>query len=66
MTNKEQVLQSLRSNTEGCETNGFKIVYLDNARLSDVSEHQFRSCLAQLSKDGLYKIVDGYAWVKLK
>lgn len=66
MTTKEKVLQSLRANTEGCESGGFKMVYLDNARLSDVSEYEFRSALAQLSKDGLYKVIDGYAFGEIK
>jgi hypothetical protein len=74
MTKTEQVLQALREHYESDETgkDGSKwgLIYLDNAwaALEGMSANQFRSHLAQLSKQGLYKVVDGYAWgcVKLE
>lgn len=62
-----RVLISLRSKaecwdgkSEWCE------VYLDNARIDDINEKQFRACLASLSQRGQYKIIDGWAWGNVK
>ena len=63
---KLDVLCSLRNNVEGNNENGWKMVYLDNARPKDMNDKQFRGCLAALSKMGVYKVVDGYAWGKVK
>lgn len=37
-------------------------VYLDNARLPDMSKASFQAYLAVLSKAGLYEIEDSYAF----
>jgi hypothetical protein len=63
MTN--EVLAALRAKVEYFEGD-FGMVYLDNARPAGMSDKTFRSCLAQLSKQGLYKVVDGYAFGKVK
>lgn len=66
MTTTQQVLNNLRASMEGSTSkDGFVMVYLDNAR-KGMQEHQFRACLAQLSKEGKYRVVDGYAWGEVK
>jgi len=68
--NKDRVLEGLRANVENYSTTAdgsrWGCVYLDNARPSGMSVASFRSCLAQLSKEGLYKVVDGYAFGDVK
>ena len=59
------VLQALRANAEYSE-NGWLVVYLDNARPAGMSDKVFRAALAQLSKRELYKVIDGFAWGKVK
>lgn len=66
MTNAEQVLSALRNNSEGCTENGWKDIYLDNAIPTGMNDKVFRAALATLSKQGLYKVVDGYAWGRVK
>lgn len=62
----QKLLQNLRASMEGqADKDGFVNVYLDNAR-QGMSVHQFRANLAVLSKLGLYKVVDGYAWGAVK
>jgi hypothetical protein len=61
MSKKDVVLHALRSKAEYAEGD-WGTVYLDNARPSGMSDKSFRSYLAALSKEGLYKVVDGYAW----
>lgn len=62
----EKLLQNLRNSMEGeADKNGFVNVYLDNAR-HGMNIHQFRANLAVLSKLGLYKVIDGYAWGAVK
>lgn len=58
----KEVLEALRANVEYSDDDVWGTVYLDNARPSGMSEKSFRSYLAALSKDGLYKVIDGYAW----
>ncbi len=65
MTNSEQVLKSLRSKVENDNGDGWGEVYLDNAR-NGMNDKVFRAALAQLSKQGLYQVIDGYAWGKVK
>ena len=65
MTKTEQVLSALRQNTESTD-DGWGMVYLDNARPEGMSEKTFRSCLAQLSKQDLYRVADGYAFGEVK
>jgi hypothetical protein len=67
MPKSDQVLASLRASTES-HTDEWGMVYLDNARarLAGMSDKSFRSYLARLSRDGLYKPVDGYAWGEVK
>lgn len=65
--NVSKVLISLRDHAERDEVSpGWKHVYLDNARPKDMNDKQFRACLAALSKMGVYKVVDGYAWGAVK
>ena len=70
MTNEAaNVLASLRQNSEYTEPfNGVEwgMVYLDNARPKGMSEKSFRSHLAALSKQGLYRVEDGFAWGLVK
>jgi hypothetical protein len=62
-----RLLESLRANVERV-SNGWGEVYLDNAKPAEMSVHRFRANLAVLSKLGLYRVVDGYAFgdVKMK
>lgn len=69
MTTVEQVLSSLRAHPDYEEEQAdgmWLMVYLDNARVAGMNDKAFRAALAQLSKQGLYKVVDGYAWGKVK
>lgn len=66
----QTVLNNLRASTEGTfitDKNGAKweSVYLDNAR-KGMEQNKFRAQLAVLSKAGLYRVVDGYAWGDVK
>jgi hypothetical protein len=60
-------LTALRKAAEYDE-DGWGMVYLDNAhaKLPGMSPTVFRAHLASLSKNGLYKPVDGYAWGMVK
>jgi hypothetical protein len=49
------ILTALRNNTEGSNENGWMSVYLDNARPSNVSAHQFAAILGNLKQKGLYR-----------
>jgi hypothetical protein len=57
-----QVLKSLRDASEGQVIDGWRDVYLDNAKPSDMRAATFRSYLAKLSQHGYYRPVDGYAF----
>lgn len=59
------VLQNLRRHAEGGMTAEWGMIYLDNAR-HGMPTNKFRAQLAVLSKAGLYKVVDGYAWGEVK
>lgn len=60
-----QVLISLRKHAETIE-NGWGEVYLDNARVADINDKQFRACLASLSERGQYRVIDGFAFGRVK
>ncbi len=67
----EIVLESLRSNYEGhsnppADIDGWADVYLDNAKPAWMSPATFRFHLSALSKRGLYRPIDNYAWGKVK
>lgn len=67
--NAKSVLAHLRANKEYNETrNGAEwgVVYLDNARPSDMNAPTFRAALSTLAKEGLYRVVDGFAWGEVK
>jgi len=59
------VLESLRLHVENRDGD-WGDVYLDNARPSGMSETAFRAVLAALSRKGLYKPIDGYAWGRVQ
>ncbi len=62
----KELLKNLRDSMEGqVDSNGFVMVYLDNAR-KGMNINQFRANLAVLANHGLYKVVDGYAWGAVK
>lgn len=65
MINSTQVLASLRKNVENVDGNWGE-VYLDNARPANMNDKEFRACLSALSRQGLYEVVDGYAFGKVK
>lgn len=65
MTLAELVLTNLRANAEN-KDDGWGDVYLDNARPEGMSDKSFRSCLASLAGADLYKVIDGYAWGKVR
>lgn len=60
------VLESLRKKSESDEGDGWKMVYLDNAIPTGMPAKTFRSYLAKLSQHGLYEVVDGFAWGRVK
>jgi len=62
----ELVLQNLRKNVESMFDDTWGNVYLDNARPNGCNDKQFRACLSALSKKGLYKPLDGYAFGMVK
>jgi hypothetical protein len=65
-TISQQVLKALRTNVESKRGN-WGLVYLDNVKADlDIDVYSFRACLAALSKMGLYKVVDGWAWGDVK
>lgn len=51
----EQTLASLRAEVECYMDDQWGQVYLDNARQSGQSAHEFRAHLSVLSRQGLYK-----------
>ena len=59
------VLCNLRKSAEDRSAQ-WSDVYLDNAIPVGMSDKSFRSCLASLSKSGVYKVIDGYAWGSVK
>lgn len=66
-TISQQVLKALRANVESDWGNGWGSVYLDSAKADlDIDTKSFRACLATLSKQGLYKVADGWAWGEVK
>jgi hypothetical protein len=60
------VLAALRSKAEGEAVDGFKLVYLDNAKPEGMSPTAFAGHLGALQKAGLYKVIDEYAWGNVK
>jgi hypothetical protein len=60
------VWQSLVDNCEGNPSDKWVHVYLDNAKPDGMSQTTFRAYLATLSKAGVYKPIDGYAWGDVK
>lgn len=65
LTEKETTaLEALRRNieTEDYPSQGWGLVYLDNAIPSGWSIYTWRTMLSKLSSKGLYKVEDGYAW----
>jgi hypothetical protein len=64
------VLRALRENSENGDREGWRNVYLDNAKASEQCSNMrrsvFRAHLARLSQCGLYDPIDGYAWGSVK
>jgi len=63
--NSDTVLECLRRHAED-KSAEWSLVYLDNAVPTGMSVTSFRSCLAVLSKRGLYKVEDSWAWGNVK
>lgn len=61
-----KVLTALRQASETDDGEGWRMVYLDNARPAGMSDKSFRSYLAKLSQHGLYRVIDGYAFGSVK
>jgi hypothetical protein len=60
LTDKEQTaMEALLSQTEGDSSNGWSMVYLDNARPSGWDFGTWSGVLGSLAKKGLYRPVDG-------
>lgn len=55
----EDTLAALRNEIESDHSEGFGVVYLDNARAPGQSDTQFRAHLSVLAKRGDYKVIDG-------
>lgn len=66
MTKTEEILTALREGHESESAEGWLMVYLDNVRPDGMSDKSFRSHLAALSKQGLYRPVDGWAWGEVR
>lgn len=69
MTTIENLLNALRANAEGeTDVDGFRDVYLDNAfaDMPGTKPQALAAFLGQLEKMGFYKVVDGYAWGRVK
>ncbi|TIT93455.1 MAG: hypothetical protein E5W55_16145 [Mesorhizobium sp.] len=64
MYDVSKTLASLIENVED-EDGEWGIVYLDNARLRGQSATEFRAHLSALSKRGIYKPIDNYAFGKV-
>lgn len=60
-----EVLAALRHAAEGPLEAGWRDVYLDNAAHT-LSRAQFAGHLSALEAAGLYKVVDGFAWGRVK
>jgi hypothetical protein len=65
MNKSLQVLESLRKHVENSQ-DGWGTVYLDNAKPDGMSSKSFRAYLSQLSKAGLYKPEDEFAFGSVK
>ena len=69
-TRSETTLKALRDHAEGETIDGWRDVYLDNAKASDecsdLSRAAFRGRLAKLSALGLYRPIDGFAWGQVR
>jgi hypothetical protein len=50
-----KIYNSLLDNYEGAEVNGWALVYLDNARPSNINARQFAAILSSLQQKGLYQ-----------
>jgi hypothetical protein len=62
----QTVLTNLRNAYESVDSTGeWGMTYIDNAR-EGMEQNKFRAQLAVLSKAGLYRVVDGYAWGEVK
>lgn len=66
MTTTNQTLESLRKASESDAGDGWRDVYLDNARPEGMNDKTFRSHLSALSKAGMYRPIDGYAFGAVK
>jgi hypothetical protein len=64
-TRSEIVLEALRAKGKS-ETNGWLMVYLDNAKPQGMSFRAFAGHLSALEKAGLYRPVDGYAFGEVR
>lgn len=62
----DMILKLLRQNAEDETQPGWRLVYLDNARPSDVSPHAFAGFLSALEARGLYEVYDNFAWGVVK
>jgi hypothetical protein len=60
------ILESLIKNVENMYDEEWGVVYLDNARIKGISEYQFRAILSSLSKQGLYRTLDRFAFGMVK
>lgn len=61
-----RLLDALRQHAEGQNVDGWRSVYLDNARPSDFTPRQFAWHLSSLSHAGLYRPIDGFAFGSVK
>jgi len=68
MTDAQKVLNALRASCEDRnQNNEWNHVYLDNASAGlGMTATKFRAQLSVLSKQGLYQVVDGWAWGNVK
>jgi hypothetical protein len=66
-TKAHQVLLSLRSNAEDAASpEGWRTVYLDNARPRGMSARSFAGYLSALEREGVYQPIDNFAWGKVQ
>lgn len=63
---EETILTALRANVEGCMSEGFRQVYLPNARPANVSGAQFAAILSNLEQKHLYRATGDKAFGEVR
>lgn len=65
-TESQNVLNLLRKHAEGSSNDGWRDVYIDNARPDGMTCRAYAGHLSALKGAGVYKPIDGYAWGEVR